>query len=142
MSTPQDGPAEEPTSASAGESSTTENAAEGSTSESSGETEGEGTSPREGARILQEGLSEASVRVAHFEAVGNGHLRCMLADPLDRARLPAIAFRAAETPLGRFLAYTGGTAIHVAGHLRRDGWRGGDAVQLVIDDAAPATYAG
>ena len=53
------------------------------------------------------------------------------------ARLQAIAFRAAETPLGQFLAETRGAAIHIAGHLRRDSWRGGEAVQLLIDDAAP-----
>jgi single-stranded-DNA-specific exonuclease len=64
-----------------------------------------------------------------------------LADPLDRARLSAIAFRTAETPLGHFLAETRGVAIHVAGHLRRDIWRGSDAVQLVIDDAAPSISA-
>jgi single-stranded-DNA-specific exonuclease len=80
----------------------------------------------------------ASVRVVHAEPVGNGHLRCTLADPLDSGRLSAIAFRAAEGSLGRFLAETRGAAIHVAGHLRRDTWRGGDAVQLVIDDAAPS----
>jgi single-stranded-DNA-specific exonuclease len=78
------------------------------------------------------------LRVAYCEAVGHGHLRCTFADPLDGARLPAILFRAADTPLGRFLAETRGAAIHVAGHLRRDNWRGGEAVQLVIDDAAPA----
>ena len=78
------------------------------------------------------------VRVAHAELVGNGHLRCTLADPLDTARLRAIAFRVAGTPLGQFLAETRGAAIHVAGHLRRDSWCGGDAVQLVLDDAAPA----
>jgi len=77
------------------------------------------------------------VRVVHTEAVGNGHLRCTLADPLDTARLRAIAFRAAGTPLGQFLAGTRGAAVHVAGHLRRDTWRGGEAVQLLIDDAAP-----
>jgi single-stranded-DNA-specific exonuclease len=77
------------------------------------------------------------LRVAHVEPVGSGHLRCTLADPLGTARLAAIAFRAAGTPLGRFLVETRGAAIHVAGHLRRDGWRGGDAVQLTIDDAAP-----
>ena len=82
-----------------------------------------------------------TVRVAHCEPVGSGHLRCVLADPLDRARLSAIAFRAAETPLGHFLAETRGVAIHVAGHLRRDIWRGSDAVQLVIDDAAPSIAA-
>jgi len=77
------------------------------------------------------------VRVEHTEAVGNGHLRCALADPFDTARLRAIAFRAVGTPLGQFLAETSGAAIHVAGRLRRDNWRGGDAVQLAIDDAAP-----
>ena len=83
-----------------------------------------------------------TVRVTYVEAVGNGHLRCALADPLEGARLPAIAFRAAESPLGRFLAETRGAAIHVAGHLRRDRWRGGDAFQLVIEDAAPSTNNG
>ena len=80
----------------------------------------------------------SGVRVVHTEAVGNGHLRCTLADPLDTARLRAIAFRAAGTPLGQFLAETRGATVHIAGHLRRDGWRGGEALQLLIDDAAPA----
>jgi single-stranded-DNA-specific exonuclease len=79
------------------------------------------------------------VCIVHTEAVGSGHLRCTLADPLDTARLRAIAFRAVGTPLGQFLGETRGATIHVAGHLRRDTWRGGDAVQLLIDDAAPAT---
>jgi single-stranded-DNA-specific exonuclease len=78
-----------------------------------------------------------AVRVDHAEAVGSGHLRCTLAAPLDGGRLAAIAFRSAATPLASFLAQTRGAAIHVAGHLRRDTWRGGDAVQLTIDDAAP-----
>ncbi|MBV8889083.1 MAG: single-stranded-DNA-specific exonuclease RecJ [Alphaproteobacteria bacterium] len=78
-----------------------------------------------------------AVRVAYAEMVGSGHLRCILADPLGPARLQAIAFRAAGTVLGRFLAETRGAAVHVAGRLRRDDWRGGDAVQLCIDDAAP-----
>ncbi len=80
-----------------------------------------------------------AVRIVHAEMVGGNHLRCTLGDPLDGARLRAIAFRVAETPLGRFLAETRGAAIHLAGHLRRDSWRGGDSVQLAIDDAAPAT---
>jgi single-stranded-DNA-specific exonuclease len=79
------------------------------------------------------------VRVVYSEAVGNGHLRCTLADPFDNVQLRAIAFRVAGTPLGQFLAETRGAAIHVAGHVRRDTWRGGDAVQLSIEDAAPAT---
>ena len=78
------------------------------------------------------------VRLAHVEPVGTGHLRCALADALGHGRLSAIAFRAVDTPLGEFLTAARGRAIHVAGHLRRDNYRGGDAVQLVIDDAAPA----
>jgi single-stranded-DNA-specific exonuclease len=80
-----------------------------------------------------------ALRVLHTDMLGGAHLRCSLADPFDDARLSAIAFRVAETPLGHFLAETRGAAIHVAGHLRRDTWRGGDAVQLVIDDAAPVS---
>src|SRR5580704_10577708 len=78
------------------------------------------------------------VQLAHVEPVGTGHLRCRLADPLGPARLKAIAFRAVDTPLGAFLAAARGRAIHLTGHLRRDDYRGGDAGQLVIDDAAPA----
>ncbi|MGC2414176.1 MAG: single-stranded-DNA-specific exonuclease RecJ, partial [Stellaceae bacterium] len=74
--------------------------------------------------------------LAHVEPVGTVHLRCTLADPLGPARLNAIAFRVAETPLGPFLASARGRRVHVAGHLRRDHYRGGGAVQLVIDDAA------
>jgi single-stranded-DNA-specific exonuclease len=82
------------------------------------------------------------VQAVHVEPVGTGHLRCMFADTAGSgeagpARLKAIAFRAADTPLGAFLAAARGRAIHVAGHLRRDDYRGGDAVQLIIDDAAP-----
>jgi single-stranded-DNA-specific exonuclease len=80
----------------------------------------------------------SAVRVTHAEEVAGGHLRCTLADPLDGVHLRAIAFRAAGTPLGQFLSETRGAAAHVAGRIRRDGWRGGEAVQLSIDDAAAA----
>ncbi|HEV2303055.1 MAG TPA: single-stranded-DNA-specific exonuclease RecJ [Stellaceae bacterium] len=78
------------------------------------------------------------VQVAAAAPVGGSHLRCRLAEPLGEGRLEAIAFRAADTALGRFLCETRGAAIHIAGHLRRDTWRGGDRVELVIDDAAAA----
>jgi single-stranded-DNA-specific exonuclease len=78
----------------------------------------------------------AGVRLAHVEPVGTGHLRCALADPAGPGRLGAIAFRAADTPLGPFLVERRGRAVHIAGHLRRDTWRGGDVVQLIVDDAA------
>ncbi|HKS90149.1 MAG TPA: single-stranded-DNA-specific exonuclease RecJ, partial [Stellaceae bacterium] len=78
-----------------------------------------------------------AIQAVHVEPLNGGHLRVALADPLGEGRLAAIAFRAGDAPLGAFLAAARGRAIHVAGHLRRDHYRGGDAVQLVIDDAAP-----
>jgi len=78
-----------------------------------------------------------TVRVAYVEPVGTGHLRLRVTDAIGGATLNAIAFRAADTPVGKLLTEAKGRAIHLAGHLRRDTWRGGDAVQLVVDDAAP-----
>jgi single-stranded-DNA-specific exonuclease len=78
-----------------------------------------------------------AVRIQFVGPVGSGHLRLRVADVLGGDGLSAIAFRAAETPVGRLIAEAKGRAIHLAGHLRRDSWRGGDAVQLVGDDAAP-----
>jgi len=91
-----------------------------------------------GAANPEPRIAFPSVQLAFVEPVGTGHLRCTFADPIGPAKLRAIAFRVAETPLGEFLAASRGRAIHVAGHLRHDDYRGGDAVQLVIDDAAPA----
>jgi single-stranded-DNA-specific exonuclease len=81
------------------------------------------------------------VRAAYVEVVGNGHLRLRFTGALGGAQLNAIAFRVADTPVGKLLAEAKGRAIHLAGHLRRDTWRGGDAVQLVVDDAAVAEVA-
>ena len=67
--------------------------------------------------------------------VGDGHVRCRLSDP-GGARLEAIAFRAADGPVGKALLEAQGGALHVAGALRRDRWRGRDGVKMVIDDAA------
>jgi single-stranded-DNA-specific exonuclease len=79
-----------------------------------------------------------AVCAAYVEPVGTGHLRLRVADALGGAPLNGIAFRAADTPVGKLLTEAKGRAIHIAGHLRRDTYRGGDAVQLVVDDAAPA----
>ncbi|HVH81656.1 MAG TPA: DHHA1 domain-containing protein, partial [Stellaceae bacterium] len=81
------------------------------------------------------------VRLQYVEPVGAGHLRMRVSDALGNGgtngQLSAIAFRVADTPVGKLLFEAKGRAIHLAGHLRRDTWRGGDAVQLVVDDAAP-----
>ncbi len=76
----------------------------------------------------------ASLRVAHADIVGKGHVRVALAGE-DGARLKGIAFRAAETPLGRALLDRGTGPIHVAGRLKADDWQGRRGVQLTIEDA-------
>jgi len=76
-------------------------------------------------------------RVAMSEAVGTGHVRAVLAEA-DGGRLKAIAFRAADGPLGQTLLAARGRVLHVAGTLRPDEWNGRAEAQLVIDDAALA----
>ena len=55
----------------------------------------------------------------------------------DGARLKAIAFRAATTPLGQALLAAGNDApLHVAGTLSLDHYQGQASVQLRVTDAA------
>lgn len=77
-----------------------------------------------------------AVRVVGAGVVGQAHVRCTLAGA-DGSRIKAIAFRALEGDLGPALLRAGAAPMHVAGHLRADDFRGGDEVQLLIDDAAP-----
>lgn len=79
----------------------------------------------------------SGAKVVSSGVVGENHVRCTLAGG-DGGRVNAIAFRAMAGYLGPGLLQAGQLPIHVAGHLRLDDFRGGDNVQLVIDDAAPA----
>ena len=76
-------------------------------------------------------------RVVQASVVGEQHVRCILAGP-DGSRLKAIAFRALENGVGDALLHAQGTALHAAGALRADNWRGERRVQLVIEDVAKA----
>ena len=79
----------------------------------------------------------AAGRVVRADVVGERHVRCVLAGERG-GRLNAIAFRSLETPVGPALLNAAGRALHVAGHLRADSWRGRERVQLFIEDLAPA----
>ena len=70
-------------------------------------------------------------------AVGAGHVRADLRSAVG-GRVQAIAFRAAESPLGDFLFKARGTSIHVAGALSGNYWNGARSVQFRIVDAAAA----
>jgi single-stranded-DNA-specific exonuclease len=74
-------------------------------------------------------------RVQFAKVVGKGHLRCTLA-AADGSRIGAVAFRAADTPLGAFLLGSRGEPVHVAGVLRLSTWGGRTTCELHIRDAA------
>lgn len=76
-----------------------------------------------------------SVSVRFAKIVGGAHVRCAL-QAGDGSRIDAIAFRAADQPLGDLLLGSGGAPIHVAGKLRRDTWGGREKIELQIVDAA------
>ncbi len=76
----------------------------------------------------------SNMRAANTRLVGENHIAATLrSDSGEEVR--AIAFRAAGEPLGDLLQ--SGERMHVAGKIRPDDWRGGDAGQLQISDAAP-----
>jgi single-stranded-DNA-specific exonuclease len=78
------------------------------------------------------------VQVVFADVVGGAHVKVRLAGG-DGARLDAIAFRAAGTPLGEGLLKARGRPIHAAGKLRMDAWNGQERVQLQIEDGAAST---
>jgi single-stranded-DNA-specific exonuclease len=75
-------------------------------------------------------------RIAFAERAGNGHVRVSLRSGTDT--LKAIAFRAADQPLGRALLESRGQPMHVAGTLCLDHWNGTARPQLRILDVAHA----
>lgn len=76
------------------------------------------------------------VTMARVDVVGSDHVRCFLVGAEGGPRLKGIAFRSVGTPLGEALLAAGGAPLHFAGHLKADRWKGPDAVELVIEDAA------
>lgn len=63
-----------------------------------------------------------SHRVSYADVVGNGHVRATLTAP-DGAGIKAMAFRAADTPLGQALLEGRGRSLHAAGTLSIDQWQ-------------------
>jgi single-stranded-DNA-specific exonuclease len=82
-------------------------------------------------------MAVMDARVAFANVVGKDHVKLQVAGG-DGARLDAIAFRAAQTPLGQSMLAARGKRIHLAGRLKEDNWNGRERVQLQVEDAAPA----
>ena len=66
-----------------------------------------------------------------------GTIRAMVAGE-NGGRIKALLFRAREGKLAEALLRTGGTPLHLAGHLRAESWNGQVSVGFFITDAAPA----
>ncbi|MGE3988998.1 single-stranded-DNA-specific exonuclease RecJ [Pseudorhodoplanes sp.] len=73
--------------------------------------------------------------IAFADVVGGQHVRTRLRGP-DGAFINAVAFRAAETDLGRALIEGRGQAMHVAGQISVDRWQGAERVQMRLLDVA------
>jgi single-stranded-DNA-specific exonuclease len=67
--------------------------------------------------------------------VGEVHVRVILAGA-DGARLKAMAFRCADTPLGVALAAAGRRPLYLAGRVKRDDWGRTPSAELHLDDIA------
>jgi single-stranded-DNA-specific exonuclease len=83
----------------------------------------------------------ASAQIVRPSVVGNGHVRMILGGGRGSGAsgLTAIAFRAADGPLGEVLLSARGVPVHVAGNLRANHWQGTTKPQLIVQDAAVAT---
>ena len=74
------------------------------------------------------------VRIVKPGIVGAGHVRCFLTSG-NGGSLKAMAFKIADTELGKTLLNSQGAVFDIAGVLRRDNWQGRNSVQFIIDDA-------
>ncbi len=74
-------------------------------------------------------------RLTRATPLGKGHIK-VRAVAGDGAGIEAIAFRAAESPLGQALQKNVGSAVHLAGTLSLDRWGGSERVQMRIVDLA------
>ncbi len=82
-------------------------------------------------------IAVVDARIGYADVVGSNHVRLTLKGQSGKT-LKAVAFRAADQPLGQSLLGNADMRVHVAGRLKRDSWRGGEAVELHIEDAAAA----
>lgn len=77
----------------------------------------------------------AAMSVEFVKVVGKAHIACDLSGA-GGERVRAIAFRAEGEQLGHLLKSR--RRLHLAGRIKTDDWRGGEAAQFQIADAAEA----
>jgi single-stranded-DNA-specific exonuclease len=79
-------------------------------------------------------FAAADVRVERPMALRGGHVRCTLTDG-SGGKLKAVAWRVEGSEAGRRLMTEGG-AVHLAGRLKPDDWKGREGVEFEIEDVA------
>ena len=77
----------------------------------------------------------ADVQLAYVDIVGKDHVKCSLRGA-DGTTVKAMAFRAADKPLGRLLLESRGKNIKIAGTIRNNTWNGRTTAEIFIEDAA------
>ena len=75
----------------------------------------------------------SNVRFSWTQIVGNGHVRCTLISAKGD-KVQAIAFRAADSEIGKAILQNNGEEFDVVGHIRCDSWQGNKRVQMLIND--------
>lgn len=77
------------------------------------------------------------VKVSYGGIVGSGHVRCNLSS-LSGGAVKAIAFRVADTEMGKALLSARGDVFNIVGSLRINNWQGRSSAQFIIEDAMRA----
>ena len=76
----------------------------------------------------------SNARIKYADVKGGKHIACALTDEIGNTAR-AIAFRAIDTPLADILLNGPKSGpLHIAGKIKPDDWRGGNAAQFIIDD--------
>jgi len=77
------------------------------------------------------------VKIDHADQVGVNHLRCMVKDAEGGRALKAMAFRALDSDLGKFLRENAetGNKLHLKGQVKINEWQGRESVEFFISDA-------
>ncbi len=87
-----------------------------------------------GAGNAEPRLMLKNVHIKKSALFGSGHVRCFLSGD-NGASLKAMAFRVADTELGKELLAPSVSLYDVVGVLRRDTWQGRNSLQFIIEDA-------
>lgn len=86
-----------------------------------------------GAGNQEPTLLISGVQILRPMLVGVGHVRCLLSKE-GAPRLKAVAFRSADTAVGKAMLAAKGERYDIVGKLRTDSWQGQTMVQFIIED--------